>query len=93
MLQVSDPIKKQLIRSKFLLEFGLKPHLSRRSDADNVIAVILLDYCVESLLKTILSAAPASSDQTTAARELRAPAIWMPSGNPHPAVLACFLPT
>lgn len=60
MLTVSDPIKKLLVRNKFLMEIGLAPHLTRDSEADSVIAVILLDYCVESLLKTVMTAAGVS---------------------------------
>ena len=56
-LSATDPIKKLLVRIKFLLEVSLPPHLARSSEADNILALILLDYCVESLLKTIMTAA------------------------------------
>jgi len=57
MISTSDPIKRLLIRIKFLLEITLKPHLERDSDADSITAIILLDYCVESILKTVITAA------------------------------------
>ena len=50
MITATDSIKKQLVRIKFLLEVSLVPHLERSSDADSITAIILLDYCVESLL-------------------------------------------
>lgn len=57
MLNATAPVKKQLIRIKFLLEVSLTPHLERSSEADSITAIILLDYCVESLLKTMMTAA------------------------------------
>ena len=73
MLPISNPIKKHLIRIKYLLEVGLTPHLSRNSEADNVVAVIILDYCVESLLKTVMTAAAVSSPKSG---DIRFPELW-----------------
>jgi hypothetical protein len=59
MLPQSDPLRRQLVRIKSILAFHV-PDGNPNEGAGAIVGIILLDYCVESLLKGIMTAGGAA---------------------------------
>jgi len=60
MIPISRPIKDHLIRLKYLLEIQIDQFIGKNDEAEDILAIIMLDYCAEALLKTVLSASGGS---------------------------------